>query len=69
MCFSGQKWKRKVKKLLSWKAWIDECIDEFVDMVKVNQQHFGGLKALKWPQHVAKDDKKHVVMKECVLRA
>jgi hypothetical protein len=32
-------------------------------MVKVNQQeHFGGFKALKWPQHVAKDDKKHVVM-------
>jgi hypothetical protein len=39
-------------------------------MVKVNQQeHFGGFKALKWPQHVAKDDKKHVVMKECVPRA
>jgi hypothetical protein len=39
-------------------------------MVKVNQQeHFGGFKALKWRQHVAKDDKKHVVMKECVPRA
>jgi hypothetical protein len=51
--------KKERKKLLSWKAWIVECIDEFLDLVKVNQQeHFGGFKALKWPRHVAKDDKK-----------